>query len=98
MPITFIDPEAKDTNGRIILPNGKVLGICNDSWDLKEQMSELEGWLKDNKDMFDKGNYYADIGFILRKDSTDRSTIVEVEFMKMLIEIGMELWFSEYDI
>jgi len=98
MPITFIDPEAKATNGRIILPNGKVLGICDDSWDLKEQMSELEEWLKDNKDTFDKGSYYADIGFILREGSAGRSTIVETEFVKMLIEIGMELWFSEYDI
>ena len=74
----------------------KLTIICENDWDLPTQIYELEKWLKKTISNLPPSSYFADIGFNIRKDATGGGTVIELQFMKTLVSIGMELYLSEY--
>ncbi len=59
MPINLIDyTDAKEGEKGIAMGH-----LCDDTWEMPEQITVLEKWLKQNKKIIKKGNYVADIGF-----------------------------------
>ena len=70
--------------------------LCDEDWDLPTQMDELEKWLISEGKKLPKGKYVADIGFGIRKDANAGGAILNSRIIKILNEIGMEIYFSEY--
>ncbi len=44
-----------------------------------------------------KGSYVADIGFTVREDATGGSAVLNKKMISMLNQVGMEIYFSEYN-
>ncbi len=57
MPINISDQKAEN--------NDKIAWLCDDSWNLAEQMYALEDWLKEKGKDLPKGDYVADITFLI---------------------------------
>lgn len=90
MPINiFVDSEGKD-------PEDKVAWLAEDSWELPTQMEELREWLATNRSRYAKDNYIADVGFHVRRDAMGGGAVIDVEMMGWLVELGMEIFLSEY--
>ncbi len=70
--------------------------LCDDVWDLPNQIDALENWLRIKGKNLSKGNYVADIGFDIRKNASGGGGIINAESMKIMGEIGMNVYFSEY--
>ena len=70
--------------------------LCEDDWDLSSQIFELENWLTAKSSAISKGSYIADIGFCIREQASGGGAVVTLKLMKMMTEIGMELYLSEY--
>ena len=70
--------------------------LCDEDWDLPTQMDALEKWLISEGKKLPKGKYVADIGFGIRKDANGGGAILNSIIIKILNEIGMEIYFSEY--
>jgi hypothetical protein len=70
--------------------------LCEDKWDLPNQINSLEKWLKTKGILLPKNSYVADIGFNIRKDATGGGAVLNVESMKIMSEIGMDIFLSEY--
>ena len=92
MPINLIDhTESKEGE------KGKPLGhLCEDGWEMPEQIEALEAWLKENKDTIKPGKYIADIGYSPRKGALGGGTVLTVDAMRIMVKIGMDLYLSEY--
>ena len=61
MPINLIDySDVKEGEKGITLGH-----LCEDAWEMPEQIEALETWLKQNKGKLKKGSYAADIGYSL---------------------------------
>ena len=73
----------------------EVAWLCDDSFNLLEQLEEFEAWLSSNVSL-PKGKYSADIGFSPRSDAAGRDGIVSIDSMRIMVSIGMELYLSEY--
>ena len=95
MPVHIWHPTNPD--GNPFQNNGEVTYVCEGEWDFAVQVDRLEKWVEENKDSLTKGRYVADVGFRLREGATGGGPTLSIEFMKVLVEIGMELFFSEYD-
>ncbi|NDV69597.1 hypothetical protein [Dysgonomonas sp. 25] len=70
--------------------------LCEDIWDLPNQIDSLEKWLQTKGVILPKGSYVADIGFDIRKDATGGGAVLSSESMKIMGDIGMDVYFSEY--
>ncbi|MBL1219056.1 MAG: hypothetical protein D8M59_16375 [Planctomycetes bacterium] len=70
--------------------------IADDNWDLPTQIFELEKWLETKGQKLPKGKYVADIGFEVRKGASGGGAVLNSKMIKILNEIGMEIYFSEY--
>ncbi|WP_282019195.1 hypothetical protein [Salegentibacter mishustinae] len=70
--------------------------ISENNWDLPTQIYELEIWLEKNQKKLQKGKYVADIGFEMRKDANGGGAVLNSKIIKMLNDVGMEIYFSEY--
>ena len=70
--------------------------LSENDWDLPTQMEELENWLEKEGKSLSKGKYVADIGFGIRNDASGGGTVLSSKMIKILNEIGMEIYFSEY--
>ena len=73
-----------------------LVDLCEDSWDLPGQLSELENWLMEHGTYLEKGSYVADIGFDIRKDATGGGGVINTRMLEILNRIGMEVYLSEY--
>eukprot|EP00547_Thalassionema_nitzschioides_P008650 CAMPEP_0194228950 /NCGR_PEP_ID=MMETSP0156-20130528/43638_1 /TAXON_ID=33649 /ORGANISM="Thalassionema nitzschioides, Strain L26-B" /LENGTH=98 /DNA_ID=CAMNT_0038961479 /DNA_START=625 /DNA_END=921 /DNA_ORIENTATION=- len=51
----------------------------------------------DTKEWPPGGEYIADIGFSVRRDATGGGGVLSSQAMKFMRELGMDVWFSEYD-
>lgn len=92
MPINLIDYSHSE-----IGEHGKALdGLCENEWEMPAQVEALEKWLKENRLKLPKGRYIADIGFSPRKGALGGGCVVTKEAMEIMLEIGMELYLSEY--
>jgi hypothetical protein len=78
------------------IEGGEVAWLCENDWDLASQVDALEKWLRLNIQKLPKLKYVADIGFSVRKQASGGGGVLTVECMEMLISIGIEVWFSEY--
>ena len=70
--------------------------LSENDWELPTQMDELEKWLEKDGKNLPKGKYVADIGFTIRKDASGGGGVLNLKMIKILNEIGMEIYFSEY--
>ncbi|MCP4990165.1 MAG: hypothetical protein GY928_30235 [Colwellia sp.] len=76
--------------------NKKIAWLCDNDWELPSQIDELEKWLITNESTLSKGSYVADIGFNIRKDALGGGGVVTLRMMEIMLNIGMELFLSEY--
>jgi Tat protein secretion system quality control protein TatD with DNase activity len=70
--------------------------LCDDIWDLPNQINAFETWLDKKGRNLDPSKYVADIGFDIRKDATGGGAVLSSNSMKIMGEIGMDMYFSEY--
>jgi hypothetical protein len=70
--------------------------LCDNDWELPSQVYELEKWLIENQSKILKGEYVADIGFDIRKDALGGGGIISLEMMRIMLDLGMEIYLSEY--
>ncbi len=92
MPINIYNRKAEENND-------KIAWLCDDSWDLTEQMYALEDWLKEKGKDLPKGDYVADVGIRARKDFNEGiggGVAFPPEAMVIMAEKGMYLFISEY--
>lgn len=76
---------------------GKNLdGLCDDVWELPNQIDALETWLEIKGKNLTPSNYVADTGFDIRKDATSGGGTLSSNSMKIMGVIGMDVYFSEY--
>ena len=73
-----------------------IAKLSDDNWDLPVQIDDLEKWLFSIGKNLPKGNYVADIGFDMRKDARGGGAVINLKMIKILAEIGMEIYLSEY--
>lgn len=74
----------------------RIVYLCEDTWDLPTQIDSLEKWLNTKGLLLPKGSYVADIGFDIRKDAAGGGAVLSSESMKIMGDIGMNIYFSEY--
>ncbi|WP_420577982.1 hypothetical protein [Ekhidna sp.] len=86
MPINIYDETLND----------KIDWLCDDSWSLPEQIDALESWLVEKGRNLEPGKYVADIGFDIRKDATGGGGVLGSNSMKIMGELGMDIYLSEY--
>jgi len=92
MPINLIDYSDVKEGER-----GTSIGhLCDDSWEMPEQVNTLYSWLKENKEKMPKGKYIADIGYSPREGALGGGVALSIEAMEIMVSIGMELYLSEY--
>ena len=70
--------------------------LCDGIWDLPIQIIALENWLRTNGILLSKSSYVADIGFNIRKDATGGGDVINSASMKIMSDIGMNIFLSEY--
>jgi hypothetical protein len=88
MPINIYDKEHQDLD--------PIAWLCDDEWELPGQVDELERWLKANQQTLSRGKYVADIGFQIRPDATGGGGVISTEMIRILNDLGMEIYLSEY--
>ena len=70
--------------------------LCDDIWDLPNQIDTLEKWLNKEGKTLTKGKYIADVGFDIRKEANGGGAVINLKMIKMLAKFGMEIYLSEY--
>lgn len=70
--------------------------LCDDIWDLMDQISALESWLNVKGKNLIPNIYVADIGFDIRKDETGGGSVLTSESMTIMGRIGMDVYLSDY--
>lgn len=74
----------------------RIAWLCDDIWDLPNQISELEKWLIDSSGSLRKDKYVIDIAFDIRPNATGGGCVISTELMTLMVEKGFELYLSEY--
>ena len=92
MPINLID-YTNSKEGEKGIPFDV---LCNEEWELPAQIYALEEWLINNRNKTPRGYYVADIGFSPRPDASGGGGVITTKAMEIMLEIGMELYLSEY--
>lgn len=70
--------------------------LCDGNWRLPDQVEKLDSWLKENRAKIKPGRYIADIGFTMREDASGGGAAMSPEMMRVMADIGMSLFLSEY--
>ncbi|MCU7806040.1 MAG: hypothetical protein KZQ92_11555 [Candidatus Thiodiazotropha sp. (ex Lucinoma borealis)] len=70
--------------------------LCDDSWEMPEQINTLYTWLKENNGKITKGKFIADIGYSPREGALGGGVALSIEAMEIMVSMGMELYLSEY--
>jgi len=76
--------------------SAKIAWLCDDIWDLPNQIAELEKWLTENCKTFPKGDYVIDIGFDILPNSNGGGVVLSSKLMKFMADKGFDLYLSEY--
>lgn len=76
--------------------NEKIDWLCDDIWDLPNQIDTLDTWLKTKGILLSKSSYVVDIGFDIQNDSSGGGAVLNSESMRIMSEIGMDIFLSEY--
>ncbi len=86
MPIRIYNDESQE----------EIAWLCDTDWELPNQISELQNWLNSDGINLPRGKYVADIGFDIRKDASGGGGVINSKMMKIMSDIGMEIYLSEY--
>ena len=70
--------------------------ICDNEWELPEQIRTLEKWLVEKGDKLEFGSYAADIGYNPREGASGGGVVLSIQAMSIMVRIGMVLQLSEY--
>ncbi|WP_018969570.1 hypothetical protein [Rubritalea marina] len=75
-----------------------IAWLCNDNWDLTEQMKSLELWLIESGTQLPVGDYIADVGISVREGSEAKGggAAFPPEAMSVMATKGIYLFISEY--
>ena len=92
MPINLIDHTNSEEGDKGV----DLGGLCEGKWEMPEQIEALEKWLKENKDKLKPGKYIADLGYSPREGALGGGTVLTTEAMQIMVNIGMDLYLSEY--
>jgi hypothetical protein len=87
MPINLYVDDKQRTN---------LAWLCDESWDLPEQIDALEKWVKNNSSSLKNGRFIADIGFSIRKNAGGGGAVLSSESMRLLANHEITIFFSEY--
>ena len=63
MPISFYSMDESR-------PREGIAWLCDQNWNIAEQVDYLSDWLKQIEGKIEKGSYVADIGFVTRRDAS----------------------------
>ena len=74
----------------------KVAWLCDDKWELAPQICKLEKWLVEHGKKLPNNSYIADVGFEVRKTASGGGATLNSDSLKIMGEIGMSLYLSEY--
>jgi hypothetical protein len=74
----------------------EVAWLCDDEWNLREQVCALHKWLEANKAKLASGCYIADIGFSVRKNPGGGGAALSPAMMRDMADLGISLFLSEY--
>jgi hypothetical protein len=74
----------------------KVAWLGDGDWTLPGQIYALEEWLKLSGKHLAKDSYIADVGFKWRRDAGGGGSALSPKAMKIMADIGMSLFLSEY--
>ena len=69
--------------------------LCDDDWNLSNQVEILALWLENNGNNLPVGSYVADFGFHWRRGAGGGAVLPPLA-MKKMSDIGMYLFLSEY--
>jgi len=86
MPIKIVDSDSRN----------EIAWLAGDYWDLPNQLDILEKWLQENRESVSPGDLYADIGFDIRPEAAGGGGTLSPESMRIMADLGIELYFSEY--
>jgi hypothetical protein len=70
--------------------------LCDDSWELPNQIDALESWLRKKGKELERNKYVADIGFTIRTGAAGGGGVLSSKSMEIMGKIGMDIYFSEY--
>lgn len=70
--------------------------LCKENWDLPTQINALETWLETKGKDLKPNKYVADIGFGINKNASGGGSVLNSKSMKILGQINMDVYFSEY--
>ena len=73
----------------------EIAWLCDGEWNLPAQVAALEKWLK-RKRKIKAGDYYADLGFMARKNAGGGGSALTPAMMQKMVEFGITLYLSEY--
>ena len=76
-------------------PEKEIAWLCGGEWALPTQVAALEAWLKRKRKM-KVGHYYADLGFMIRRDAAGGGSALTPAMMQKMAELGITLYLSEY--
>ena len=76
--------------------HAEVAWLCDDLWNLPDQVEALVAWLQQNHSTLDRGRYVADIGFSPRPDAAGGGAAISPEMLRTMGDVGMTLLLSEY--
>ena len=91
MPIKIVDHLKKDELGKSL----QIAWLLEDNWRLPDQIKAFDVWLQENQNL-PNGDYSADIGFSPREDAYGGGGVINLGSMKIMVELGLELYLSEY--
>lgn len=70
--------------------------LCEEDWELPSQIAFLETWLAEHRAELPMGRWIADVGFSVRKGASGGGAAISPEMMRMMADLGMSLYLSEY--
>ena len=73
----------------------EIAWLCDGEWALPPQVAALEKWLK-RKRKLKSGDYYADLGFMSRRDAGGGGSVLTPAMMQKMVDLGITLYLSEY--
>lgn len=90
MPVNIykMTPDGQD--------NETIAWLCDDSWQLPDQAEALAAWLTKHRATLPPADYIADIGFEPREDAFGGGAAFPPETLRMMAELGITLFLSEY--
>jgi len=74
----------------------RIAWLCDDIWDLSNQIAELEKWLTENCKTLPVKDYVIDIGFDVRPNANGGGAVISSKLMKLMADKGFDLYLSEY--